>query len=74
MPCARRAGEAAPGHGRGGFTGAAVQDAAFLGNLAASVTIRKIGVTGTASPEEILAAHDSFISLKQETIHARKRA
>jgi rfaE bifunctional protein kinase chain/domain len=30
--------------------------AARLANLAASVTIRKLGVTGTATPEEILAA------------------
>ncbi|MBR0459702.1 MAG: hypothetical protein IJJ26_10740 [Victivallales bacterium] len=33
--------------------GATLQDAAALGTCAASVTIRKIGQTGTASPDEI---------------------
>ncbi|HXK62297.1 MAG TPA: PfkB family carbohydrate kinase [Acidobacteriota bacterium] len=33
--------------------GANLEEAALVGNLCASVTIRKIGVTGTASPEEI---------------------
>ena len=37
-------------------TGASLTDAASLGNLASSVTIRKLKQTGTASPEEILAA------------------
>ena len=36
--------------------GATPEEAAMIGNLAASVTIRKIGQTGTASPDEILAA------------------
>lgn len=36
--------------------GASYEEAALLGNLASSVTIRKIGQTGTASPDEILAA------------------
>lgn len=31
-----------------------VVDAAYIGNLVASITITKIGTTGTASPEEIL--------------------
>lgn len=30
-------------------------EAARLGHFAAAVTIRKLGITGTASPEEILA-------------------
>ncbi len=34
--------------------GAGNEEAALVGNLAAAVTIRKIGTTGTASPEEIL--------------------
>lgn len=38
--------------------GATHEEAAMIGNLAASVTIRKIGQTGTASPAEILAAID----------------
>ncbi|MCM8900994.1 hypothetical protein KVG29_07085 [Caldicoprobacter algeriensis] len=33
--------------------GATGPEAAYLGNLAAAVTVRKIGITGTASPEEI---------------------
>lgn len=35
--------------------GASPAEAAALGNMVASVTIRKIGETGTASPEELLA-------------------
>ncbi|MBR3692578.1 MAG: carbohydrate kinase [Clostridia bacterium] len=35
--------------------GASPAEAAALGNLVAAVTIRKIGETGTASPEELLA-------------------
>ena len=38
--------------------GAGNAEAAFLGNLTAGVTVRKIGETGTASPEEILALYD----------------
>ncbi|MCL2743317.1 MAG: PfkB family carbohydrate kinase [Planctomycetaceae bacterium] len=34
--------------------GATPEEAAFIGNTAASVTIRKLGQTGTATPEEIL--------------------
>lgn len=38
--------------------GADPREAAFIGNLASGVTVRKIGVTGTASPGEILALYD----------------
>ena len=38
--------------------GASPGEAAFLGNLAAGVTVRKIGDTGTAAPEEILRLYD----------------
>ncbi len=38
--------------------GASHKEAAFIGNLAAGVTVRKIGTTGTASPAEILALYD----------------
>ena len=38
--------------------GATLQEAAFLGNLVASVTVRKIGQTGTATPAEVLARYD----------------
>ncbi len=34
--------------------GATVEQAALMGNLCASVTIHKLGTTGTASPEELL--------------------
>jgi rfaE bifunctional protein kinase chain/domain len=40
--------------------GATLPEAAFMGNLASSVTIRKIGVTGSATPSEILSAYDSL--------------
>jgi rfaE bifunctional protein kinase chain/domain len=36
-------------------SGATLVEAAYLGNLVASITIRKLGTTGTASPEEVLA-------------------
>lgn len=36
--------------------GANAVEAAYFGHLAASVTVRKLGITGTASEEEILAA------------------
>ena len=35
--------------------GASLEDAAAMGNLVASVTVRKIGETGTASPDELRA-------------------
>jgi len=38
--------------------GADNTEAAFMGNLAAGVTVRKLGETGTASPREILALFD----------------
>jgi rfaE bifunctional protein kinase chain/domain len=44
--------------------GALPGEAAALANLASAVTIRKIGVTGTASPEEIIACHRQMIDQK----------
>ena len=38
--------------------GAGEEEAAFIGNLTAGVTVRKLGTTGTASREEILALYD----------------
>ena len=38
--------------------GVSLEDAAFMGNLVASVTVTKIGETGTASPDELRAALD----------------
>ncbi len=37
--------------------GAAMEEAAYIANLAASVTVKKLGQTGTASPEEIRARY-----------------
>ncbi len=42
--------------------GAGLQEAAEVGNLVASVTIRKLGTTGTASKEEVLGAFESAFS------------
>lgn len=39
-------------------------EAAFVGNLCAAVTIRKLGTTGTASPDELRARHSASISLR----------
>ena len=38
--------------------GGSYQDAAFVGNLSSGVTVRKIGMTGTASQKEMLALYD----------------
>jgi rfaE bifunctional protein kinase chain/domain len=38
--------------------GASVKDAGLLGNMTASVTIRQIGTTGAATPEQIIEAYD----------------
>jgi bifunctional ADP-heptose synthase (sugar kinase/adenylyltransferase) len=38
--------------------GADNKEAAFMGNLAAGVTVRKLAETGTANPREILAMYD----------------
>jgi bifunctional ADP-heptose synthase (sugar kinase/adenylyltransferase) len=42
--------------------GASAFEAACLANLSAAVTVTKIGVTGTASPGEILTMHDRWVS------------
>ena len=38
-------------------------EAAYVGNLVASITVTKIGTTGTASPAEILERHRSYVNL-----------
>ncbi|MFQ3549979.1 MAG: PfkB family carbohydrate kinase, partial [Armatimonadota bacterium] len=38
--------------------GANLEEAAIIGNLVASITVQKIGQTGNASPEELLARYD----------------
>ncbi|HOJ11472.1 MAG TPA: PfkB family carbohydrate kinase [Clostridiales bacterium] len=43
-------------------TGAKPWEAASFANMAAEVTIKKIGTTGTASPEEIRERHQEIIS------------
>lgn len=40
--------------------GAEATEAAFFANLASEVTISKIGTTGTASPEEIIARYEAI--------------
>jgi rfaE bifunctional protein kinase chain/domain len=42
--------------------GASLQEADLIGNLAASITIQKIGTTGSASPEELLTAFEHYKS------------
>lgn len=41
----------------------AAVEAAYVGNLVASITVTKIGTTGTASPAEVLTCYRSFVSL-----------
>lgn len=41
-------------------SGATPEEAALLGNLAANVTVRKLNTTGTASPDELVAAYELF--------------
>ena len=38
-------------------------EAAYIGNLVASITVTKIGTTGTASPAEILERHRNYVNL-----------
>jgi bifunctional ADP-heptose synthase (sugar kinase/adenylyltransferase) len=40
--------------------GADEVEAAFIGNITAGTTIRKIGMTGTATPEEVLETYDGW--------------
>lgn len=40
---------------------ASLQEAVLIGNLAASITIQKIGTTGSASPGELLAAFEHYL-------------
>ncbi|MCL2833145.1 MAG: PfkB family carbohydrate kinase [Treponema sp.] len=41
-------------------SGASAEEAAFIGNLVASITIQVIGTTGTATPNQVLAAFQSY--------------
>lgn len=43
-------------------TGAAPYEAASFANIAAGVTIKKVGITGTANPEEIRTRHEQIFS------------
>jgi bifunctional ADP-heptose synthase (sugar kinase/adenylyltransferase) len=45
--------------------GAPAEDAAAFANLVASITIRQIGVTGTASPEQVRARHSFALSSRK---------
>lgn len=42
--------------------GATTDEAAFIGNLAAAVTIRQLGTTGTANPAQILDAYSEWVA------------
>jgi rfaE bifunctional protein kinase chain/domain len=44
-------------------SGASAVEAAVVGNLVASITIRQIGTTGEATPEQVLAAWDRHAAL-----------
>jgi bifunctional ADP-heptose synthase (sugar kinase/adenylyltransferase) len=46
--------------------GCSAFDAALFGVLAASVTVEKIGETGTASPDEIRARFAEYVQLRGE--------
>lgn len=39
-------------------------EAACFANLAASVTVKKLGITGTASPEELVQQHDLWVEME----------
>ena len=41
----------------------AAAEAAYVGNLVASITVTKIGTTGTASPTEVLECYRSLVNL-----------
>ena len=41
----------------------AAAEAAYVGNLVASITVTKIGTTGTAAPREVLERHRSVVNL-----------
>ena len=47
-------------------------EAGCLATLAAAVTIRKLRITGTASPGEILAAYDEYVGSKHQGVRGRK--
>lgn len=51
--------------------GASPVEAACLANLAAAVTVSKIGVTGTATPEEIIGLYEPWMaSLQGQAVHS----
>ncbi len=47
--------------------GVAPREAAAFANLAANVTVQKIGTTGSASPQEIRARHEQIQQLRDES-------
>ncbi|MCC6733364.1 MAG: hypothetical protein IT394_09060, partial [Candidatus Omnitrophica bacterium] len=40
--------------------GATLEEAGLLGCLAASITVQKIGITGTANPDELIRRLDEY--------------
>jgi rfaE bifunctional protein kinase chain/domain len=51
---------ASAGMGCALLCGCSLSEAAWLGNVAASITVRQIGTTGTASPQQVLAAVEAL--------------
>ena len=47
-------------------SGASLAEAAVVGNLVASITIRQLGTTGTASPEQVLEAWNKYQDLYKD--------
>lgn len=50
------------------LSGATPEQAAFIGNLAASVTVEKLGTTGTCSPRQLLFRFDDFVDAHSKTV------
>jgi rfaE bifunctional protein kinase chain/domain len=52
-------------------SGAELIQAAMIGNLAARVTVKKVGITGTASKDEILSEFDQIKDSLGEVVYVR---
>jgi sugar/nucleoside kinase (ribokinase family) len=50
--------------------GASYREAALIGNLVASITVQKIGTTGTASPEEVMKRFEEYYLVNVGARHA----
>lgn len=45
-----------------------IDEAALFGNMASAITVKKIGETGSASPEELIKLYDDNVQLNEEYI------